>query len=526
MISRHSPTLAFSLRPVRRAARRGAAVRSVALSALAALLALAPPAPLASAQEPTPPDEAEAPAGAGEAAPPAAGEDAAGPEQTAAAGVAPAGSAPAGAVPAAGAPPGRMRVVDVRRYEPAEEIEGEPDAPAGAAATRDGRREADEAEDGAKARLGQMIALRVEGFDPLLAAAGSCDEIMLYLEGMPLEGNRARSCDPEAGEVRFRLTRDEQDDPDWHALLGSPSSYVRQVRVSLGTGDRQPLRSSAVLELVVLPRGVLWAFGVALLLGAALFVRLARRTDMLRDRQAHVPPGHPRPYSLARVQMAWWFALVVAAYVFIWLVLGELDTITESILALIGIGSGTALGAAMIDGQKKQAERQAAVGAEAARATAAAAAASPDGVDLVQAVRAAQIQAEAAERAGSNKGAARGFLADVLSDGEGISFHRFQMLTWTVVLGFIFVASVYGTLQMPEFSATLLALMGISNGTYLGFKFPERFAAGGAGGAPPPDGPPEGGPPEGAGGPAGGEPEPAEPPEPPSEPASERVLAG
>lgn len=27
---------------------------------------------------------------------------------------------------------------------------------------------------------------------------------------------------------------------------------------------------------------------------------------------------------------------------------------------------------------------------------------------------------------------------------------------------------------MPEFDGTLLALMGISSGTYLGFKIPER----------------------------------------------------
>jgi hypothetical protein len=29
---------------------------------------------------------------------------------------------------------------------------------------------------------------------------------------------------------------------------------------------------------------------------------------------------------------------------------------------------------------------------------------------------------------------------------------------------------------MPEFGATLLALMGISAGTYLGFKIPEKQA--------------------------------------------------
>ena len=40
----------------------------------------------------------------------------------------------------------------------------------------------------------------------------------------------------------------------------------------------------------------------------------------------------------------------------------------------------------------------------------------------------------------------------------------------------IFVASVYKNLSMPQFSATLLGLMGISSGTYLGFKVPETKA--------------------------------------------------
>jgi len=31
-------------------------------------------------------------------------------------------------------------------------------------------------------------------------------------------------------------------------------------------------------------------------------------------------------------------------------------------------------------------------------------------------------------------------------------------------------------LTMPEFSATMLALMGISSGTYIGFKLPMRKA--------------------------------------------------
>ena len=44
------------------------------------------------------------------------------------------------------------------------------------------------------------------------------------------------------------------------------------------------------------------------------------------------------------------------------------------------------------------------------------------------------------------------------------------------MLGIIFVSSVYNNLSMPEFSTTLLGLMGISSGTYVGFKSQETAA--------------------------------------------------
>ncbi len=49
------------------------------------------------------------------------------------------------------------------------------------------------------------------------------------------------------------------------------------------------------------------------------------------------------------------------------------------------------------------------------------------------------------------------------------------MLVWTVVLGFVFVTKVVYDLAMPEFSATVLALVGISAGTYVGFKLPAAM---------------------------------------------------
>ena len=69
------------------------------------------------------------------------------------------------------------------------------------------------------------------------------------------------------------------------------------------------------------------------------------------------------------------------------------------------------------------------------------------------------------------------WLYDLLSDKEGerevVSFHRFQILVWTLVLGITFVVQVWRHLAMPEFGGTLLGLMGVSAGTYIGFKFPK-----------------------------------------------------
>lgn len=181
-------------------------------------------------------------------------------------------------------------------------------------------------------------------------------------------------------------------------------------------------------DLEVLPPVEFYGFLGILVIGTLGFIRLARRTSLLRD-----GAGAQAPYSLARFQLAFWSVLVIAAYVFIWMITDELDTITGSVLVLLGIGSGTALGAALIDQGK------------------------PPAAGTAQPAQ-----------------TSRGFLHDVLSDEQGISLYRFQLFIWTLVLGVIFCASVYDGLAMPQFSTTLLGLMGISSGTYLGFKVPEQ----------------------------------------------------
>ena len=53
-----------------------------------------------------------------------------------------------------------------------------------------------------------------------------------------------------------------------------------------------------------------------------------------------------------------------------------------------------------------------------------------------------------------------GFLEDLLTDSDGISFHRFQIVMWTLMLGFVFSVSVWRELKMPAFDTSLLRAHG------------------------------------------------------------------
>jgi hypothetical protein len=200
---------------------------------------------------------------------------------------------------------------------------------------------------------------------------------------------------------------------------------------------------------------------------------------MLRDSPS--VNGVKQTYSLARCQMAWWFFLIASSYCYIWLVLKNQDSLTPGVLILTGISAGTGLAATVIDGGKRQQrdqlehERAALTERIAALPAAIAAAPAPAQLALLAAEqqektkRLAEVESELGALP-SPVGSSQGFFLDTLRDETGISFHRFQMMAWTVILGFVFISSVWSNLTMPDFSATLLGLMGISSGTYVGFK--------------------------------------------------------
>lgn len=199
---------------------------------------------------------------------------------------------------------------------------------------------------------------------------------------------------------------------------------------------------------------------------------VASSSDMLRDSEPANfggikigPTGledPKRPFSLAQSQMTWWFALVLAAYIFLFLVKGDVPALTAQTLTLMGIGTGTALGAALIEQNKTNAKLD--------RFKNLLAQISANPVPANVADLRAQARILAQELSSQN------FLTDILTDVDGISLHRFQSFIWTLALGAIFVIEVVIKQQLPQFDEYTLGILGISAGTYLGFKIPETPA--------------------------------------------------
>ncbi|HEV7923156.1 MAG TPA: hypothetical protein VGR02_20430 [Thermoanaerobaculia bacterium] len=345
-----------------------------------------------------------------------------------------------------------------------------------------------------RASLGDsiIIALNPAELTAFLDFAARQDKaVTLYLNGNDT-GIAPEAIDRPGGRLQFHLERTTANKAVWSALLRHPFLYqVRRVKAGVGIAPAPAAVSSEFHLVVVKWAWYAWAWLVVLLLVLVAFGYLTREKGLLRD----VTGG---PYSLGRCQMAWWFFLIITSYVLIWLISGDRDTIPASLLGLMGISAGTALGAVLIEATSagsnslqqasadalalEVAEKNAQKDVDTAQAAVIANAADAVAQKQLQDARAAltAVQSRLADARKRLTGAtappkSNGFVRDILGDSEGnVGLHRFQMVLWTLVLGIMFVVAVVAELTMPEFNTTLLATMGISAGTYLGFKFPEK----------------------------------------------------
>jgi hypothetical protein len=274
--------------------------------------------------------------------------------------------------------------------------------------------------------LGDWVVISVCHLEQLVKAAEAGQApITLFVEGIDT-GDEASGIDLESGTLTFELARNEKNQKLWRPFLYDPLFDPEDaVRLSVGIRGERAIPRVPGANLTVHLRKiwvdwVTWIWlGVLLLILVAIIISAAY-TDMLRDRSAG------RRFSLGRTQMAWWFFLVVLSYIFIWLVTGDRDTIPPSLLGLMGISAATALASVALPTRNDKPLPS------------------------------------------------RGLWLDLVADDKGVvALDRLQIVVWTIVLGGVFLNSVFWELTMPEFNTTLLALMGISSGTYIGFRLPN-----------------------------------------------------
>jgi hypothetical protein len=314
------------------------------------------------------------------------------------------------------------------------------------------------------------------------------DKAILYLNGHPIP--ETPKVDVSNNLLRFVLERTDSNKSDWATVLGRPDAFTRKVSVTVGFPGGSMLSPNLSVDFTIIrSTASFWILLGLYVLVVVGFVRLVRSSSILRDSSPDPNGRQMTPYSLGRTQMAFWFFIVLSLYLLIWIVTGDRDTLSDSALALIGISSATALGAVVVDSSKTlgttnqlQSLRQ-----ETSRLDSRVAQLKPmmlSGIaqDLQReyadsSTKAVQIDARIKELETTLRAVgSEGFLVDILTDSTGVSLHRFQLMVWTLVLGFIFIFAAYNDLAMPTLGGPLLALMGISNGTYIGFKFPEQQA--------------------------------------------------
>ena len=375
------------------------------------------------------------------------------------------------------------------------------------------------------ARIARPVTLYVPGVDTPAAA----QRLQLFVYGTRLDTGVGLL---SPNNVEFKLDRqtvdassDEKGRNDalrkmWSRLLGSPfrTSFdgkrgLRDMPISLASDGRlltfHCIRTDAsgnktsqddpvapmtleVYGFSSMAFGLL--FGLLVVAGTAL---LCRKTSMMRDTLVPQMRTEDRTLSLGRLQMAIWFCVVLASFVFTLTLTFDTGSINSETFVLLGISGATALGAIAVDKSKDSANPGPSDPAFISAAlTAMGLVTRADTDRLVHEVEVrkngaalattvfpnAVITGNAAPTLADLLAAYRSCVApirsaglrDLVNDANGPTIHRWQILIWTLLLAGIYVGRVYTSLETPTFGTNLLTLLGISGGVYLGFKIPEK----------------------------------------------------
>jgi len=223
------------------------------------------------------------------------------------------------------------------------------------------------------------------------------------------------------------------------SLAFDSEGLTHTLRTKLGSSvdSGSSARPEQQFKFQIYSRFTALAFVVVYLVAILIFLWTAGAPNLLRDPDGPLRDGK-HVFSLSRCQLAWWFFLILAAWGFLWVTTSSRDTLNQTALILLGIGSATFLSGAIVGD--------------------------------VRATRTGLAKETVSPRPKLFQAKATAWLYDVLADKDNVGFHRFQLLVWNIVLGIVFLYQTWIDFAMPEFNATLLALLGLSGATFVGMK--------------------------------------------------------
>jgi hypothetical protein len=297
------------------------------------------------------------------------------------------------------------------------------------------------------------------------------DTFRLWMNGICYNNIKPLFIDRKNSALIFKLGFDTSKTSPWQMFYAYPNywTFHHEVTVNLGTLKQEfkgNTKANTACTKMRLNTTVLWMAAVGYFLLAVILVlivifgsgiirdislyaqndvRIAYKKNDPTDKEKGVINVRDLPYSLSRFQFLFWLLIIFASIIHIWCITDSLTNPTGTVLLLLGISGGTFYVGRLID--KKQV----------------------DPTSVVPVKTATECVTEFVDKNLRTKG----FMRDVLNDGKGISLHRLQLVMFTIFLGIYFIWEVVYGLKLPQFSDTMMTLMGISSGTYAGMKTSE-----------------------------------------------------
>ena len=173
--------------------------------------------------------------------------------------------------------------------------------------------------------IGDDLAVKIDG-----TAALDPTVYVLFIDGRPLQGLDALF-DEKAHALIFILRHSDTNASSWKALLGAPTGLTIPITISLGIKTAQGTPTPSIfgdgkndrLDLILAPVWRIIVAALALIAAIGIVWGGARRTTWLKDNLLPQISPSDQTYSLGRWQMAFWFTLIFASFVSLYVLLGD-----------------------------------------------------------------------------------------------------------------------------------------------------------------------------------------------------------